>query len=223
MYSTVDTCPLAAVDLDLELRGGEVGDLPAVVVERGDVDGNQLDAGTKDRLGCLRCLRCLGCLRCRRCRRCFRCVSRRQARTKKDKGCGEDDRSHARDITTWSATSRPQDLKTSRPQDLKTSVELSSNASSRRHHHRRRPFRPRHRHCRKALQPRLRRPRTGCARRCDRAVSHQHGVLHHAGAARDRRAAADIAVRQADPRGGAAATTGRWSTPFSCRCRCSKR
>ena len=41
------TCRLLAVDFDLELRGGEVGDLPAVVVERGDVDGHQLDAGAK--------------------------------------------------------------------------------------------------------------------------------------------------------------------------------
>ena len=32
------TCRLVAVDLDVELRGGEVGDLAAVVVERGDVD-----------------------------------------------------------------------------------------------------------------------------------------------------------------------------------------
>ena len=41
--------PLAAVDFDLELRGGEVGDLAAIVVERRDVDGHELDAGAKDR------------------------------------------------------------------------------------------------------------------------------------------------------------------------------
>ena len=45
---------LGAVDLDLQLRGGEVGDLTAVVVERRDVDGDEFDAGSKNR--------CLGCL-----------------------------------------------------------------------------------------------------------------------------------------------------------------
>ena len=57
MYSTVGHLPLAAVDLDLELGGGEVGDLAAVVVERGDVDRDELDAGAKDTVpgvpGCL--------------------------------------------------------------------------------------------------------------------------------------------------------------------------
>ena len=61
-YSAVDDLPAIAVDFDLEVRGGEIGDLAAVAVERGDVNGDELDAGAEDGLGAW----VPGCLRARR-------------------------------------------------------------------------------------------------------------------------------------------------------------
>ena len=43
-----------AIDLDLELGGGEIGDLAAVAVERRDVDRHQLHAGAEHGLWGLR-------------------------------------------------------------------------------------------------------------------------------------------------------------------------
>ena len=40
--------PLVAIDLDLEIAGGQVGYLAPVAVERGDVDRHELDAGAEN-------------------------------------------------------------------------------------------------------------------------------------------------------------------------------
>ena len=78
------------------------------------------------------------------------------------------------------------------------------NADSGRHHRGRRAGRAGGGHRRQAGRARLLDHREGRARQFDLQVSGQHGVLHHAGAARDRRAAAGVAVRKADaPRSAA--------------------
>ena len=63
----------------------------------------------------------------------------------------------------------------------------------------------------------------GVARQFDLPLSAADGVLHDAGAARDRRAAVRLAVRQADARRGADATTARSSTRSICRSRSTRR
>ena len=101
---------------------------------------------------------------------------------------------------------------------------LSTNMSvRRRHHRRRRAVGPLGRDRRQAARPRLPGARAGRAGQLDLSLSAADGVLHHAGAARDRRAAVRLAVRQADARRGAAATTARSSTPTICRSRSTRR
>ena len=71
------------------------------------------------------------------------------------------------------------------------------------HHHRRRTVGALRRHRRQAARARLPGARAGRAGQFDLQVSAADGVLHDAGAARDRRAAVRLAVREADARRGA--------------------
>src|SRR5213078_1037316 len=59
------------------------------------------------------------------------------------------------------------------------------------------------RYCGQAARPRLPGARAGCAGQLDLPLPAADGVLHDARAARDRRAAVRVAVRETDPRRGA--------------------
>ena len=79
----------------------------------------------------------------------------------------------------------------------------SQHAGSRRDHRRGGAIGARGRHHRQDEQPRLSGARAGRARQFDLPVSAADGVLHDTGAARDRRAAVHVAVREAHARRGA--------------------
>ena len=94
---------------------------------------------------------------------------------------------------------------------------INEYVGSRRDHRRRRALGSLGRHRRQTARSRLRRARAGRARQFDLPLPAADGVLHDARAARDRRAAVRLAVRQADACRGAEATTARSSTPTICR------
>ena len=92
----------------------------------------------------------------------------------------------------------------------------SEDVRSRSHHRRRRAVGAVGRDRREAARPRLPGARAGRAGQLDLPVSAADGVLHDAGAARDRRSAVHVAVREADARRGAATTTARSWTSTTC-------